>query len=311
MNVQVQKNTNKTIKRFSRGRNKKDRILLIRSILFLFPACLLLITFFIGPVLLTFYFAFTNMSLTGTTAQAIEFVGFKNFMYMFSDTNFRISVIKTIIFLIFSAVIGQQVLGFILAILMKERNRTFRRIIGTIVLAGWVTPEIVVAFAFFAFLNEKGTLNTMLEWIGVKPIAWLFTFPMVSVIIANIWHGTAFSMLVFQSALDNVPKSVEEAAIIDGATRWQRLWKITIPMIKGQIATNMVLVTLQTLGVFTLIYALTGGGPGTATQTLPIYMYNQAFVNYQLGYGTAISLAMLLIGIIASLLYIRLLKVKV
>jgi multiple sugar transport system permease protein len=311
MNVQVQKNTNKTIKRFSRGRNKKDRILLIRSILFLFPACLLLITFFIGPILLTFYFAFTNMSLTGTTAKAIEFVGFKNFMYMFSDPNFRISVIKTIIFLIFSAVIGQQVLGFILAILMKERNRTFRRIIGTIVLAGWVTPEIVVAFAFFAFLNEKGTLNTMLEWIGVKPIAWLFTFPMVSVIIANIWHGTAFSMLVFQSALDNVPKSVEEAAIIDGATRWQRLWKITIPMIKGQIVTNMVLVTLQTLGVFTLIYALTGGGPGTATQTLPIYMYNQAFVNYQLGYGTAISLAMLIIGIIASLLYIRLLKVKV
>jgi multiple sugar transport system permease protein len=311
MNAQVQNKTNKSIKSFSRELNEKDSILLIRSMLFLFPACLLLITFFISPILLTFYFAFTNMSLTGTNALAIEFVGFKNFIYMFSDPNFRISVMKTIVFLIFSAIIGQQVLGFILAILMKERNRTFRRIIGTIVLAGWVTPEIVVAFAFFAFLNEQGTLNTIIGLIGIKPIAWLFTFPMVSVIIANIWHGTAFSMLVFQAALDNVPKSIEEAAIIDGATRWQRLWKITIPMIKGQIVTNMVLVTLQTLGVFTLIYALTGGGPGTATQTLPIYMYNQAFVNYQLGYGTAISLAMLLIGIIASLLYIRLLRVKV
>ncbi|WP_223812038.1 carbohydrate ABC transporter permease [Geobacillus sp. 46C-IIa] len=311
MNVDVKKNAHGNLQRFSYTRNKKDHRLVLRSILFLFPACSLLVIFFAGPILLTFYFAFTNMSLTGTSAQAIEFVGFKNFMYMFSDPNFRVSVVKTVVFLVFSAVIGQQVLGFILALLMKERNRTFRRIIGTTVLAGWVTPEIVVAFAFFAFLNEQGTLNTILQWIGIKPIAWLFTFPMVSVVIANIWHGTAFSMLVFQSALDNVPKSLEEAAIIDGATRWQRLWKIIIPVIKGQIVTNMILVTLQTLGVFTLIYALTGGGPGMATQTLPIYMYNQAFVNYQLGYGTAISLAMLLIGIIASLLYIRLLKVKV
>ncbi|WP_128577994.1 carbohydrate ABC transporter permease [Geobacillus sp. JS12] len=311
MDAEMRKNIHRNIRHFSYVQNKRDHRLILRSILFLFPACSLLVIFFIGPILLTFYFAFTNMSLTGMTAQAIEFVGFKNFMYMFSDPNFRVSVIKTIIFLVFSAVIGQQVLGFILALLMKERNRTFRRVIGATVLAGWVTPEIVVAFAFFAFLNEHGTLNTMLQWIGIKPIAWLFTFPMVSVIIANIWHGTAFSMLVFQSALDNVPKSLEEAAIIDGATGWQRLWKIIIPVIKGQIVTNMILVTLQTLGVFTLIYALTGGGPGMATQTLPIYMYNQAFVNYQLGYGTAISLAMLLIGIIASLLYIRLLKVKV
>jgi multiple sugar transport system permease protein len=309
MNVEVQK-TNKEINSSAEIRNKKENVF-FRSILFLFPSCILLLTFFIGPILLTFYFAFTNMSLTGTAAQNIEFVGFKNFAYMFSDPNFRTSVIKTIVFLIFSAVIGQQVLGFIIAILMKERNRTFRRIIGITVLAGWVTPEIVVAFAFYAFLNDQGTLNTMLGWIGIKPIAWLFTFPMVSVVIANIWHGTAFSMLVFQSALDNVPKSVEEAAVIDGASRWQRLWKIIIPMIKGQIVTNMILVTLQTLGVFTLIYALTGGGPGMQTQTLPIYMYNQAFVNYQLGYGTAISLAMLLIGIAASFLYIRMLKVKV
>lgn len=310
MNARLQ-NTKSAAKMSEASFNKNRNNSSLRAIFFLLPSWILLLIFFVGPILLTFYFAFTNMSLTGAAAQNVEFVGFQNFTSMFADPNFRLSVMKTIVFLIFSAVVGQQVLGFIIAILMRERNRAFRRVIGMIVLAGWVTPEIVVAFTFFAFLNDQGTLNSIIGMIGIEPITWLYTFPMVSVIIANVWHGTAFSMLVFQSALDNIPKSVEEAAVIDGASRWQRLWKITVPMIKGQIVTNMILVTLQTLGVFTLIYALTGGGPGMDTQTLPIYMYNQAFVNYQLGYGTAISLVMLLIGVTASVLYIRALKVKI
>jgi len=281
------------------------------SFLFLLPSWLLLFIFFVGPIALTFYFAFTNLALTGSEAQSIKFVGFQNFVTMFEDPNFKISLINTIIFLIFSAVVGQQVLGFILALLMKEKNKSFRRIIGIIVIAGWVTPEIVVAFCWVAFLSDNGTLNTILNALGLESITWLYSFPMVSVIIANIWHGTAFSMLVFQASLDDVPKSIEEAAKIDGATRIQTLLKIVLPMVKGSIVTNMILVTLQTLGVFTLIFAMTGGGPGTSTQTLPIFMYNQAFVNYQLGYGTAISLILLVIGIIASLIYMRSMKANV
>jgi multiple sugar transport system permease protein len=173
MNAQAEK-PNQPIQKslFGRLRGKRDNIY-IRSFLFLLPTWILLSIFFIGPILLTFYFAFTNMSLTGAAAKNVEFIGFQNFVSMFSDPNFRISVIKTIVFLIFSAVVGQQVLGFILAFLMKERNRTFRRVIGMIVLAGWVTPEIVVAFAFFAFLNDVGTLNMIIGWIGIEPVAWL------------------------------------------------------------------------------------------------------------------------------------------
>jgi multiple sugar transport system permease protein len=289
---------------------KKDHTLL-RAMLFLLPAWILLLIFFVGPILLTFYFAFTNLTLTGTEAQSTRFIGFQNFLSMFQDPDFRISMVNTIVFLLFSAVIGQQILGFILAVLMKEKNKTFRRIIGIIVIAGWVTPEIVVAFCWVAFLSDNGSLNMILQHIGLKPVTWLYTFPMVSVVIANIWHGTAFSMLVFQASLDDVPKSVEEAAVVDGASRFQVLFKIVLPMVKGSIVTNMILVTLQTLGVFTLIFAMTGGGPGTSTQTLPIFMYNQAFVNYQLGYGTAISLILLLIGIVASVIYIRTMKIKV
>lgn len=307
MNVEVEQSQQRLIGK-SFDRKKSD---FFRAILFLLPSWILLLLFIVGPILMTFYFSFTNMSLTGASAQNIQFVGFQNFVHMFSDPTFKISVIKTIVFLVFSAIVGQQILGFLLASLMKERAMFFRRIIGVLVLAGWITPEIIVAFIWFAFLNNHGTLNHVLGWTGMKPIAWLYKFPMVSVVIANIWHGTAFSMLVYQAALDDVPKDVEEAAKIDGASGWQRLWRIVIPMIRGSVVTNMVLITLQTLGVFTLIYALTGGGPGTKTETLPIFMYNQAFINYQLGYGTAISLVLLVIGIIASLLYVRLLKVDI
>ncbi|OZB95181.1 carbohydrate ABC transporter permease [Paenibacillus sp. XY044] len=275
---------------------------------FLLPSIAIMLVFFIYPILLTFFYSFTNLALTGEAAKELKFVGIDNYVRMLHDPTVRVSIWNTLIFLIGSAVIGQQVLGFIVALLMKHKNRLFRRVIGTIVLAGWVTPEIVCALCLYSFFGDEGTLNAILSFVGISDVTWLYTVPMLTVILANIWHGTAFSMLVFQAALDDVPTEIEEAAVVDGASRLQILFRITIPYIKGTITTNMMLVTLQTLGVFGLIYAMTGGGPGTSTTTLPIFMYNQAFVNYQLGYGTAISLLLLLLGIVLSLFYIRSMK---
>ena len=275
---------------------------------FLLPSIAIMLVFFIYPILLTFYYSFTNLALTGEAAKELKFIGLDNYFRMFEDPTVRVSIWNTLIFLIGSAVIGQQVLGFLIALLMKHKNKTFRRVIGTIVLAGWVTPEIVCALCLYSFFGDEGTLNTILAFFGVSPVTWLFTIPMITIILANIWHGTAFSMLVFQAALDDVPNEIEEAAVVDGASRWQILMRIILPYIKDSITTNMMLVTLQTLGVFGLIYAMTGGGPGNSTTTLPIFMYNQAFVNYQLGYGTAISLLLLVIGIVLSLFYIRWMK---
>ncbi|WP_217563122.1 carbohydrate ABC transporter permease [Paenibacillus sp. GbtcB18] len=275
---------------------------------FLLPSIAIMLVFFIYPILLTFYYSFTNLALTGEAAKELKFTGFDNYVRMFQDPTVRISIWNTLVFLIGSAVIGQQVLGFLIALLMKHKNKHFRRVIGTIVLAGWVTPEIVCALCLYSFFGDEGTLNAILAFFGIPVVAWLYTVPMITIILANIWHGTAFSMLVFQAALDDVPAEIEEAAVVDGASRWQILTRIVLPLIKGTLTTNMMLVTLQTLGVFGLIYAMTGGGPGTSTTTLPIFMYNQAFVNYQLGYGTAISLLLLLLGIILSLFYIRAMK---
>jgi multiple sugar transport system permease protein len=272
---------------------------------YLLPSIVIMLVFFIYPILLTFFYSFTNLALTGESARELKFVGMDNYIRMFDDPSVKVSIWNTLVFLIGSAVIGQQVLGFLIALLMKHKKKTFRRVIGTIVLAGWVTPEIVCALCLYSFFSDEGTLNAILSSLGIPVVAWLFTVPMLTIILANVWHGTAFSMLVFQAALDDVPSDIEEAAVVDGASKWQILFRITLPYIKDSITTNMMLVTLQTLGVFGLIYAMTGGGPGTKTTTLPIFMYNQAFINYQLGYGTAISLLLLLIGIVLSLFYIR------
>ena len=274
---------------------------------FLLPTLVLLAIFFIWPIVLSFYYSMTNMTLSGSKAVNFDFVGFQNFTRLFADPLFRTSFMNTLIFLVFSAIIGQLVFGFIIAYLMKQKNPLVRSTVGLITLIGWIMPEVVVSFCMVAFFNRDGTLSAVLQGIGIlkEPVAWLVSFPMVSVIIANIWHGTAFSMMQFQAALDDVPAEIEESANLDGANWFHNLIYITIPMIKSTILTDTILITLKTLAVFGLIYAMTGGGPGTSTTTLSIYMYKQAFGSYQMGYGTAIALIMLVVGIVLSLISVK------
>lgn len=133
---------------------------------------------------------------------------------------------------------------------------------------------------------------------------------MAAVIVANTWRGTAFSMLLYASALEGIPPELFEAASMDGANIWKRVRYITLPLLKGTIATDLVLITLATLSDFTLVWVMTAGGPGFKTQLLTIYTYQQAFKFYELGYGTAISLLILAVGAVLSLLYLRILRIE-
>jgi len=189
-----------------------------QTILFLLPSIILLVVFFIGPVILTFFFSFTDFSLTGTTAREVSFVGFNNFKNLFADPRFFSAFSSTMIFLLASGIIGQQLLGFVVAYLMQKKNPFFRKVVGATIMAGWVTPELIVAISFVTFLHDGGTLNEFITQLGFEPVSWLFEYPMTSIVIANIWQGSALSMLMFQSALDAIPDSLYEAAEIDGAS---------------------------------------------------------------------------------------------
>ncbi|MFE9554634.1 carbohydrate ABC transporter permease [Streptomyces sp. NPDC006692] len=271
------------------------------------PATLLLLLFLAGPIGYCVYIAFTDMQLTGSSS--VDFVGFANFRRAFADPAFRNAVWLTLVFTVLSSLVGQNTLGLALAALMRRASRPVRTLTGALVITAWVLPEIVAAFLLYAFFRREGTLNAILGQLHLPTQNWLFTLPILAVSFANVWRGTAFSMLIYSAALAEIPKDVEEAAEVDGASGARRFWHITLPMIRRSIATNLMLNTLQTLSVFGLIWAMTRGGPGDRSQTLPVFMYDQAFLKSLIGYGTAVALLLLLVGSLFSVLYLRLMRV--
>ena len=268
----------------------------------------LLAVFLLAPVVSSFYGSFTNSALTGSAAKGATFIGLQNYVKLFSDANFLQSIWLTVVFLIGSAIIGQNVLGYGLAMLMQNGSPIIRGVVGTLVVTSWVLPEIVAAFAAYAFFHSDGTLNSILRLVGMTGPNWLYSFPMLAVILANIWRGTAFSMLVYTAALADVPEDVQESAAMDGASGVKRLRYITLPMTRRSINTNLMLTTLQTLSAFTIIYVMTGGGPGTKSSTLPILAYQEAFKFSEIGLGTAIATILLIVGAVFSIIYIRALR---
>jgi len=273
------------------------------------PATVLLLLFLGGPIGYCCYIAFTNMQLTGTSTT--EFTGLANFRRAFGDADFRNAVVLTLVFTVISSLLGQNTLGLALAALMRRASKPVRTLIGAVVVAAWVVPEIVAGFLLYAFFRREGTLNEVLAGLGLPSQNWLYTLPILAVSFANVWRGTAFSMLVYSAALSEIPKEITEAAEVDGAGGLRRLWHVTLPMIRRSIGTNLMLNTLQTLSVFGLIWAMTRGGPGNRSQTLPVFMYDQAFNKSLIGYGTAVALLLLLVGAAFSVVYLRLMREEV
>lgn len=274
----------------------------------LLPAVLLLAVFLAGPIAYCVYYAFTDMQLTG--ASGTHFIGFDNFTRAFKDSDFTNAVELTLVFVVGSAVIGQNTLGLALAVLMEKAAKPVRSITSTVVIAAWVLPEVVAGYLMYAFFFQQGSLNAILRGLHLPQQNWLYTLPILAVCIANVWRGTAFSMLVYSAALNDVPRELVEAAEVDGAGPWQRLWRVTLPVIRRSVMTNLMLITLQTLSVFGLIYTMTRGGPGNKTETLPVFMYQQAFTSSLIGYGTAVALVLLVVGALFSVVYIRMLKIE-
>jgi multiple sugar transport system permease protein len=272
------------------------------------PAVLLLLAFFAGPIVWTVWASFTNAALTGAAAADTRFVGFANFARLLADPAFLDATVLTAVFLLASGVVGQTALGLVLALLARHRSAPVRGAVTVVVVGAWVVPEVVAGFVWVAFLEREGTLNALLGAVGAAPQNWLYTAPMLAVVLANVWKGTAFSMMTYAAGLAEVPTDLEEAARVDGAGRLQVLWHVVLPLLRRTLATTLLLVTLQTVQVFTLIYVMTAGGPGGRTTTLPLLMYQEALRFGDLGYGTAVALALLVVAGLFSAVYIRALR---
>jgi multiple sugar transport system permease protein len=275
------------------------------AVAFVTPAFILIGVFLAFPALWTLYLGLTNYRLTGAAAARPELVGLDNYATALTDPAFFNALWVTILFVLGSAILGQAVLGFALAWMLRTWRSPIRRALETLVIVAWIIPGSVVAFLWIAFLDgDSGTLNVLL---GGLDLEWLLRYPLLSIIVFNIWRGTAFSMLLFGAALSSLPPSHLETARLAGAATWQQLRDIILPSIKGHILTNLLLISLWTFNDFTP-FLITGGGPAGATELLPVFIFREALSSFQLGYGAAISTIMLIINLVIALFYIRLLR---
>ena len=270
------------------------------------PALVLVAIFLVFPALWTLYLGLLDYSLGGTTAQSPQYVGLRNFSDALSDPLFTKALYLTLLYVGFSAVLGQNILGFLLAWYFRTAPGWVRVIVNVLVLLAWILPGSVVAFLWQALLDRNnGTLNEILHTTGT---AWTIDHPMIVIIIFNIWRGTAFSMLLYSAALSTVPSSHLEVARLAGARPWQQLRDIVLPTIRRHVLTNTLLITLWTFNDFTP-FLITGGGPDNESQTLPVFIYKTALLGkQQLGYGSAFSLLLLVANLIIAVIYIRFLR---
>ncbi|NUR92564.1 MAG: sugar ABC transporter permease [Nonomuraea sp.] len=276
-----------------------------RAVAFVLPALALVAVFLVFPALWTIYLGLTDYRLTGLAAADPQVVGLDNYRAALTDPEFLRSLWLTLLYVGGSAVVGQAGLGFALAWVLRSRTGPLRRIAEGAVLLSWILPSTVVGMLWFALLDrDDGTLNALLHTPG---FAWLLDYPLLSIIVFNVWRGTAFSMMLYAAALENVPPSHLETARLAGASVPQQLRDVVFPAVKRHVLTNLLLISLWTFNDFTP-FVLTGGGPEGRSEILPVYVYRVALRDGQLGAGAAISFLILLINLVFALAYLRLLR---
>jgi multiple sugar transport system permease protein len=288
------------------------RRLLARNRLYLAglsPAALLLALFFVGPALWALGSSFTNRALVGLDAANPRFVGLANYQHLFGDPDFARVIINSIVFVVGSAIIGQFLLGLGLALLLDHAERRgfiATNLVYAVVLLAWVNPTIIAGFLWVAMFDYyNGSLNVGLTHLGLGPVNWFGQAPMLAVIIANVWRGTAFTMLIFLGALRTIPSDIYEAARVDGANALRRFWDHTLPLLRPIAALTLLSITMATFGTFIVIQTLTNGGPALQTEVIALYAFHEAFQNHAVGYGSTIAVVMLALNLVFAVLFLR------
>ncbi|OWV81691.1 ABC transporter permease [Rhizobium sp. R634] len=271
------------------------------SFALLSPAALLLGTLFLGPVIYAIYLGFTNLQLIGIHAVNYRFTGLSNVAFLLGDAVFYKSLWLTVIFVVGSGAIATTALGLVLALALQDCLAPIRWISSAAAILAWTLPPTTIAFLWMATSTQSG-LIAMLA--GNMRLDLLYQHAMPVVSTANAWSLAGLAMTMFSAALRNIPGDLMEAAQLEGASSAQTLRRITLPMLKPTIITCALLMMLLTFGNFTLIYLMTGGGPGNDTNILPVYTYLQGFKFHNLGYAALLGNVMVLLSALLGGLFV-------
>jgi len=273
--------------------------------LFILPTFLGYTAFIVGPILAAIGISFTKYDILSPAT----FVGLDNYVRLLNDPRLRTVYSNTIFFTVFAVSLNVGV-GLVLAVLL---NRHLRSPIRYVLRSAYFFP-VLVALVYssiiwqFLYQKDTGIFNYYLGLLNVAPIPWLSNRQWVlpSIIILDVWRNAGFAMLVFLAGLQNISQEYYEAAQLDGANRFQLFRHITVPLISPTIFFNLVIYMIGALQVFDSIMVLTKGGPGDASRSLVIYIYENAFQFFEMGYASAVAITLFVIIVILTLIQFRL-----
>ena len=229
--------------------------------LYLLPAISILCVFLLFPFVWNIYISTHGVSIT-TILKEWEFVGFDNFIQVLNDPNFHTSIKISIIF-VGGSVAFQFLIGLLISSLLNQ-NIKGKQILIALIMIPWITSGLIAAFSFkFIFDNSFGIINYILEYLGFSSIAWLSDPNIVvwSIIIANVWYGTPFTILFLTAGLLSINPSIYESAKVDGASKIKSYFYLTLPMIKSFIIIDIILITIWSINFFEIPLIMTGGNP--------------------------------------------------
>lgn len=285
----------------SRFRLTNRRREAVMAYLFLSPWLLGFLIFLVGPMVASFYLSFTEYKVI----QPPQWIGLGNYARMFGDDLFYQALSVTARYTVVSVPLGIAV-ALALAILLNQRI-VARGLLRTIFYLPSIISGVAVAIVFAWIFNAQfGILNYLLSFVGIAGPNWLGSprWALWAFVLMSLW-GVGGNMVIFLAALQGVPKALYEAGELDGATRWQRFWRITAPMISPAILFVTIMGIIASFQTFTQSYIMTGGGPANSTLFYLLYLYKNAFSWFEMGYASALAWLLFLIIIICTLLLLR------
>jgi len=281
------------------------------AILLIIPSIIIIGFVIIYPLLNGIILSFREYNLINPSEK--KFVFFRNYVFLVKDHIFWEAFKNSIIFTFFS-IAGGFTIGLALALVLNEKI-VFQRFFRGIFLTPWVIPAVIVSLLFLYMFNaEVGIINYVLKKLNIIKdfIPW-FGKPkpaMIAVIIGNVWNQFPFYSLMFLATLQSIPDEVKEAAYVDGANAIQSFLHITLPYLKNVILITTTLMVIWNFNNFDIIWTTTLGGPVNATTTFSIYTYRMAFRNFELGYAATIGVVWLIVLLIFSYFYIKVMEKK-
>jgi multiple sugar transport system permease protein len=272
-------------------------------ILFPLPALCLVLGLMVYPLVYTLLLSIRSYDLA---LKNYSLVGITHYLTALTNERFWDAFGRTFYFTALS-VTGSIVLGMVMALIL---NRDFRgaRWARTAFLLPMVATPVATSLVWMMMFNPTlGVLNYFLQLVGLPPSLWVADprLAIPSIVLVDVWHFAPFAMLILLAGLRSLPLEPFESAMIDGASRWQIFWRITLPLLQPVLVVVLMFRTIDALKVFDLIWVITAGGPGFGSETLYVYAYNQAFKYLDIGYGSAVIVVFTLIVAGASMVWIR------